>query len=119
MEVQQASSSGGAVSGSEEALWWLLSQLLRYSFCEICENELEGLALIVEGLKSLFPCWAALPRFCYTQKGHLGCCSSLYDSPLLLHSGLYSGICASTRKMDTFPNSPSLGSITEGYSVAL
>ena len=34
-----------ALSGPEEALQWLLSQLLRYSFCGICGNELEGLAL--------------------------------------------------------------------------
>ena len=34
-----------ALSGPEEAFQWLLSQLLRYSFCGICGNELEGLAL--------------------------------------------------------------------------
>ena len=34
-----------ALSGPEEALWWLLYQLPRYSFCGTCENELEGLAL--------------------------------------------------------------------------
>ena len=35
-----------ALSRPEKALQCLLSQLLRYSFCGICENELEGLALI-------------------------------------------------------------------------
>ena len=35
-----------ALSGPEEALWWLLSQLSRYSFCEISGNELERLALV-------------------------------------------------------------------------
>ena len=30
-----------ALSGLEEALWWLLSQLLRYSFCGIFGNKLE------------------------------------------------------------------------------
>ena len=35
-----------ALSGPEEALWWLLSQLPKYSFCGICGNELEGLALV-------------------------------------------------------------------------
>ena len=35
------------------------SQFLRYSFCRICENELEGLALITRGQKSLFPHWPA------------------------------------------------------------
>ena len=89
-----------ALSRPEEVLWWLLSQLPRYSFCGICGNELEGLALIAQGQKSLFPCWPALHRlFCYhiswhgdTQKGRPGCCSSLYDSLLLLRSGLYSGM---------------------------
>ena len=41
LEVQQASSFGSAVSGSEEVLQWLLFQLLRYSFCGICGNELK------------------------------------------------------------------------------
>ena len=49
-----------ALSGPEEALQWLLSQLLRYSFCGICGNELEGLALITRGQKSLFPHWPVL-----------------------------------------------------------
>ena len=40
-----------ALSGPEEALLWLLSQLLRYPFCGICGNELEGLALITRGQK--------------------------------------------------------------------
>ena len=35
-----------ALSGPEEALQWLLSQLPRYSFYGICGNELEGLDLI-------------------------------------------------------------------------
>ena len=30
-----------ALSGPEEDFQWLLSQLLRYSFCKICGNELE------------------------------------------------------------------------------
>ena len=54
-----------ALSGPEEALQWLLSQLLRYSFCGICENELEGLALTTRGQKSLFPHWAALHHLFY------------------------------------------------------
>ena len=41
LEVQWASSLGSAVIGSEEALWQLLSQLLRYSFCGIFGNKLE------------------------------------------------------------------------------
>ena len=48
-----------ALSGPEEVLQWFLSQLLRYSFCVICGNELEGLALIAQQ-KSLFPRWLAL-----------------------------------------------------------
>ena len=35
-----------AVNGPEKALQWLLPQLLKYSFCEIGRNELEGLTLI-------------------------------------------------------------------------
>ena len=32
--------------GKKKALWWLLSQIPRYSFCGICGNELEELALV-------------------------------------------------------------------------
>ena len=35
-----------ALSGSEKAFQWFLSQFLRYSFCGITVNELEGLAII-------------------------------------------------------------------------
>ena len=51
-----------------------------------------------------------------TQKGHLSCCSSLYDSPFLLRSGLHSGMCTSTRPTDASPSSPSLGNILGNYS---
>ena len=113
-----------ALSGPEEALWWLLSQLLRYSFCGICRNELEGLTLIAREQKSLFPHWPTLHHlFCYhiywcgdTQEGHLGCYLSLYDSPTLMQAGLYSGMCTGTRKMDASPSSPSLGNILGKYS---
>ena len=44
----------------EKALQGLLFQLLRYSFCGMCGNELEGLALIAWGQKSLFPRWPTL-----------------------------------------------------------
>lgn len=43
LEMQRVSSFS---SGPEEALGWLLSQLLRYSFCGICGNGLEGLVLV-------------------------------------------------------------------------
>ena len=43
-----------ALSGPEEALWWLLSKLFRYSFCGICRNKLESLALIAQGKKNHF-----------------------------------------------------------------
>ena len=46
-----------------------------------------------------------------TQKGRLGCCSFLYDSPLLLWSGLYSGMCIGTHKLDASPSSHSLGNV--------
>lgn len=36
------------------------------TFCRICGNELERLALIAQGQKSLFPCWPVLHHlFCY------------------------------------------------------
>ena len=55
------------LSGPEEALMWLLSQLPRYSFCGICGNELEGLALVAWGQKSLFSRWPTLHHLsCYT-----------------------------------------------------
>ena len=74
-----------ALSGPEETLQWLLSQFLRYFFCGFCGNELEWLAIIAGGQKSLFPNWLTFHHlFRYhiywcsdTQKGHLGCCSSL------------------------------------------
>ena len=107
-----------ALRGPEEALWWLWSQLPRYSFCGICGNELEGLALIARGRKSPFPRWPALHHlFCChiawrgdTQKGHLGCRLSLYDPLLLLRSGLYSGVCRGIEKR-MLPRSPSLANI--------
>ena len=40
-----------SLSGPEENFQWLLSQLLRYSFCGICGNELEGMALKTLGQK--------------------------------------------------------------------
>ena len=61
LEVQWASSFVAlALSGPEEALWWLLSQLPRHSFCGISGNELEGLALVARGQKSLFLHWPSL-----------------------------------------------------------
>ena len=82
-----------ALSRPEEALWWLLPQWLRYSFCQVCGSELERLTLMVQGQKSLFPWKLALHHpFCYTQKGHLDCCSPLYDSLLLMWSGLSSEV---------------------------
>ena len=84
-----------ALSGPEEAFQWLLSQLLRYSFCGICGNELEGPALITLRQKSLFPHWPALHHlFCYSLywcgnawKEHL----SFMFIQVLLWSGIYSG----------------------------
>ena len=111
------------LSRPEKALWWLLSQLPIHSFCVICGNELEGLALVT-WQQSLFPRWPSLHNcFCFhvywrggTQKGHLGCCSSLYNSPLLLRSGLCSGMYVGTRNTDASPRSPSLGNILGNYS---
>ena len=126
LEVPWTSSLGSAGSlCTRGGCWWLFSQLLRYSFCGICRNELEGLALVARGQKSLFsslsnPLQPLLLYWCSdTQKGHLGCCSSLYDSPVLLWPGLYSGLCVGTHEMDVSPSSPSLGNILESYSVTL
>ena len=72
-----------ALSGPEEAFQWLLSQLFRYSFCKICGNELDGLALITRGQKSLFPHWPALHHlFCY----HLYWCGDAWKEHLSLCS---------------------------------
>ena len=109
-----------ALSGSEEAFQWLLSQLLRYSFCGICGNEMEGLALITRGQKSIFPHWPALHHlFCYclywcgdAWKEHL----SFMFVRVLLWSGIYSGSCTGTRVMNVSPSGLSLGGIPEGYS---
>ena len=92
---------------------------LDITFCVIHGNGLEGLVLVAQGQKSLFPCWPTLHHlFCYhiywcgdTQEGHLGCCLSLYDSPLLLRSALYSGMCPGTLKTEASPGSTSLGNI--------
>ena len=109
-----------ALSGPEEALQWLLSQLLRYSFCGICGNELEGLALITRGQKSLFPHWPALHHLsCYC----LYCCGDAWKEhlgymfiPVLLWSGIYSGSCTGTQVMNVSPSGLSLGAILEGNS---
>ena len=89
-----------ALSGPEEAFQWLLSQLLRYSFCGVCGNEMEGLALITRGQKSVFPHWPVLRHlFCYclywcgdAWKEHL----SFIFMLVLLWSGIYSGLCTGT-----------------------
>ena len=108
-----------ALSGPEEALQWLLSQLLRYSFCGICGNEMEGQALITRGQKPLFPhCPALHHLFCYrlywwgdTRKEYIG----FMFVPVSLWSGIYSGSCTDTQMMNVSPSSLSLGSIPEGY----
>jgi hypothetical protein len=43
-----------AVSRPKKGLQWLLSQLPRYYFCGIYENELEGLALMAQGQNHFF-----------------------------------------------------------------
>ena len=109
-----------ALTGPEEDFQWLLSQLLRYSFCGICWNELERLGLITRGQKSLFPHWPALHcPFCYclywggdAWKEHL----SFMFIPVLLWSGICSGSCTGTQVMNVSPSGPSLGGILEAYS---
>ena len=97
-----------------------MSQLLRYSFCGICGNEMEGLTLITRGRKSLFPHWPALHHlFCY----RLYWCGDAWKErlsfmfiPVLLWSGIYSGSCTSTQVMNISPSGLRLGGIPEGYS---
>ena len=114
-----------ALSGSEEALWWLLSQLLRYFFVWNLWKWTGRIGPRSSRTKITFSSLANPPPplllyWCGdTQKGHLGCCSSLYDSPVLLWPGLYSGLCVGTHEMDVSPSSPSLGNILESYSVTL
>ena len=102
---------------SRPVLQWLLSQFSRYSFCGICRNELEGLALVARGQRSLF--LAGKPSttsfaIIYTgmatlRRGILDCVVHLFDSLLLQRSGLYSGMCIATWNRDASPSSPSLG----------
>ena len=83
-------------------------KLLRYSFCGICGNELEGLALRTRGQKSLFPHWPALHHlFCYclywggdAWKEHL----SFMFIPVLLWSGIYSVSCTGTQVTNVSPS---------------
>ena len=93
-----------ALRGLEEAFQWLLSQFLRYSFCGICENELEGLALITQGQKSLFPHWTTLHHFFFYFLDGCGDAWKEYLSfmfvPVLLWSGIYSGSCTGTQVMN-------------------
>ena len=79
-----------ALSGPEEALQWLLSQLLRYSSCGICRNTGCGDA----------------------QKVHLG----FIFVPILLWSGIYLGLCTGTQEANVSPSGLILGGIPQGYS---
>ena len=80
LEVEWASSFVVlALRKPEKALWWPLSQLPRYTFCGICGNELEGMALAAWGQKKITFSSLANPLpllLLYwhgdTQKGHLG-----------------------------------------------
>ena len=109
-----------ALSELGKALQWLLSQLPRYSFCRICGNKLEGLAVAAQGQNSLLPRWLTLHHhFCYTQKGHLGYCSFTYDLLFLPWSRLYSRMWTGKQKSDTSPSSPSSGNVLENYSATI
>ena len=99
-----------------------MSQFLRYSFCGICGNKLEGLALITRGQKSLFPHWPALHHlFCY----HLYWCGDAWKEhfnfmfvPVLLWSGIYSGPCTGTQVTKVSPSGLSLGDIRKATLIA-
>ena len=108
-----------ALSRPEKALWWLLSQPLRYFFCGSCENELEGLALVAWGQKSLFLIgWP----FCYHiyWHGHTQGTSWLLFVPLWLTMSIVVRTVLRNVsrhiKMDASPSSPSLGNIPKDYS---
>ena len=106
-----------ALSGPEEALQLLLSQLLRYSFCGICGNELEGLDLITRGQKLLFPHWPALHHlFCYHLYSRGDAWKEQLSFIFLLWSGIYSGSCTGTQLTNVSPSSLSLEGFLEGYS---
>ena len=56
-----------ALSRPEKALQWLLFHLLRYTFCGICGNELEGLALMLEDKNHFFLTgWLSTTSFAIT-----------------------------------------------------
>ena len=109
-----------ALSRLEKALWWLLSHLPRYSFCGICGNELEGLALkITWGQKSLFPRWPTLYHlFCYTGVVTLRGTSRWLFIPLWLtiSTAVRTVLGNVHGHMERVPSSPSLGNIPEDYS---
>ena len=114
-----------ALRKPEKALWWLLSQLPRYSFCGICGNELEGMALAAWGQKNHF-FLAGQPSttsFALLAWWHSEGTSWLLFIPLWptisTASGLYSGMCIGTQNTDTSRSSPSLGNTPENYSVPL
>ena len=56
-----------ALSRPEKALRWLLSQLLRYSFCTVCWTGIKRMLLALHECEGLvFPCRQALHRLlCY------------------------------------------------------
>ena len=125
MEVQQASSFGSAVSGSEEVLQWLLFQLLRYSFCRICGNELKDWPWWLEDKNHFFLTGqpsSTSSAIIYTgmvtlRRDILGFFfSSLYDSPFLLWSGLHSGMRMGACEVDASASSTRLGNIPKDYS---
>ena len=88
-----------ALTGPEEALWWLLSQLPRHSFCGICGNELEGLALVAWGQKSLpslaKPFVSHILVRCCSERAAWSLSTPLWHATPAV-SGLCWGMCAGT-----------------------
>ena len=113
-----------ALSRPEKALQWLVPQLPRYSSCGICGKELDGMALVTWGPKSLFPHWLTLHSpFCYhiywcgdTQKRHLGFFVHLFITQSFYCGQDYSGMCTGTWNMDASPRKLAWETSQESYS---
>lgn len=117
-----------ALSGPENALQWLLSQSLRYSFWKIYGDELQGLALIAQGQKITFsslgiPLLSLVLSHILVWWHSEGIfwvfCSAPYNLLPLLQLGIWSGVCTSTQKMDVSPSDLSVRSILEACAAPL
>ena len=107
-----------ALSGPEEALQWLLSQLLRYSFCGICGNETKGLAHIRTKItfSSLASTSPSLLLSLILVWQHLEGTSQFYVRTSLIVVRNILRVVHRHSGDECFPQRLSLGGIQEGYS---